>query len=84
MTFDHIAPRGDGELFLTARQVCERYGKSHMWLHRKLRSDPDFPKPIYLGNDRHWRQSELQAYENNCRREPTKQRAPIKQARASA
>lgn len=51
------------ETFLTAAQVCARYGgKSHMWLLRRMEKD-SFPKPIRLGRLRHWRRADLEAWE---------------------
>ena len=49
---------------LRAIQVRERYGNaSDMWVHRKLKHDPTFPRPIYLGPTRYWRLSDLLAWE---------------------
>lgn len=51
------------EIFLTAAQVSMRYGgKSHMWLLRRMEKDA-FPSPIRLGRLRHWKKSELVAWE---------------------
>jgi predicted DNA-binding transcriptional regulator AlpA len=37
-------------VWMTSNQVCARYGgKSHMWLWRKIKRDPAFPKPVYFG-----------------------------------
>ena len=58
---------GDGERFLPSTAVCARYGgRSAMWLHRTLTTDPAFPRPVYLGRGRlrFWRLSELVAWEN--------------------
>jgi predicted DNA-binding transcriptional regulator AlpA len=53
-----------GAKFLTAEQVCDRYGgRSTMWLHRRLKSDPAFPKPTYLGRLRLFPVAELDAYD---------------------
>lgn len=39
-----------GAIWMTSNQVCARYGgKSHMWLWRKVKCDPAFPKPVYFG-----------------------------------
>ena len=52
------------ETFLNAGQVCARYGgASHMWIVRRLADESEFPKPIYLGRLRHWRLSDLVAWE---------------------
>jgi hypothetical protein len=43
-------PTPAGALWITSNQLCARYGgRSKMWLWRKLRDDPDFPKPVYDG-----------------------------------
>jgi predicted DNA-binding transcriptional regulator AlpA len=42
-------PEPEASVFLTAPAVCQRYGVSHMWLQRKLASDPSFPRPNKLG-----------------------------------
>jgi hypothetical protein len=44
-------------VFLTAPQVCQRYGnRSHMWLERLLVSDPSFPRPAKFGQKKNsWR-----------------------------
>jgi predicted DNA-binding transcriptional regulator AlpA len=43
--------------YLTAPQVCQRYGGvSHMWLQRVLDSDPTFPRPAKFGHKKNsWR-----------------------------
>ena len=52
------------EVFLSARQVCERYGGcSTMWLHRKVRDDATFPRPTFLGSRRYFKLSQLNAWE---------------------
>lgn len=39
-----------GAIWMTSNQLCARYGgKSHMWLWRRIKYDPCFPKPIYFG-----------------------------------
>lgn len=47
-------------------------GKSRMWVARRRRLDPQFPKPIFFGgSDRpHWRISDLEKYANQCATEP--------------
>jgi predicted DNA-binding transcriptional regulator AlpA len=42
------------------RQLCG--GVSDMWLHRRLRDDPTFPKPIYIGRRRYWREADIIAW----------------------
>ena len=57
-------PVPTGAKFATAPQVCERYGvRSQMWIWRKLRDDPNFPRPTYLGRLRFFKISELEEYE---------------------
>lgn len=52
------------EQFLPATQVCERYSRSDMSIHRWLQ-DPNmgFPKPLYFGRFRYWKLSELVEWE---------------------
>ena len=39
-----------GAVFITTAQLRQRYGgMSHMWVERKLKSDPDFPAPSPSG-----------------------------------
>jgi predicted DNA-binding transcriptional regulator AlpA len=58
-----------GEVYLTAAQLCQRFGgKSDMWLWRLLRDEPSFPKPFVIRKQRYFRLSELVAYENAARR----------------
>lgn len=54
------------EVFLTTRQVRERYGNvSAMWVHRRLtEGKTDFPIPIMIANRRFWRLSDLVAWES--------------------
>jgi predicted DNA-binding transcriptional regulator AlpA len=55
--------------YLTAPQVCERYGgRSAMWLWRRLKNDPRFPRPLKIGNRSHFEVSELDAYDDACRK----------------
>jgi predicted DNA-binding transcriptional regulator AlpA len=62
-----ISARLPGPTYLSAPSVCERYdNRSHMWLERRLRSDPNFPKPIKIGPRRFFRLSDLEAYERQC------------------
>jgi predicted DNA-binding transcriptional regulator AlpA len=49
--------------FLTARMVERRYSVSAMTLWRWLKSDNGFPKPVYIGRYRYWREAELDAWE---------------------
>jgi predicted DNA-binding transcriptional regulator AlpA len=51
--------------YLTAAQLCARYGgRSHMWVERKLKSDPRFPRPKKFGGRlRLFDLDEIEAYE---------------------
>ena len=51
--------------YSTARQVRERYGdRSSMWLWRKLKDDPKFPRPMIMGRNLHlFDDDELDAYD---------------------
>jgi predicted DNA-binding transcriptional regulator AlpA len=41
---------GKTDKYLTAIQLRQRWGGcSHMFIERRLASDPDFPRPIKLG-----------------------------------
>lgn len=52
------------EVFLRSGEVRRRYANaSEMWLHRRLRDDSEFPKPIRIERYRYWRLSDLQAWE---------------------
>jgi predicted DNA-binding transcriptional regulator AlpA len=53
--------------YLQAADVRARYGGvSDMWLHRRLKDDSGFPKPVYFGRLRYWSVSALQAWERTC------------------
>lgn len=53
----------DDTLIPTA-QVRRRYGGcSHMWIERRLKDDPTFPKPLYIAKRRYWRLGDLEAWE---------------------
>ena len=52
------------DVFLRTRQVQHRYGScSHMFIERRLASDPTFPRPVFMGRLRFWRLSELEQWE---------------------
>jgi hypothetical protein len=55
------------DLFLTARQVRDRYGNaSDMWLYRaEHRPDSTFPKPIRINGRRFYRLGDLRAWESS-------------------
>jgi predicted DNA-binding transcriptional regulator AlpA len=43
-------PKPKDKQYLTTTQVRARYGgRSTMWIARKLKTDPTFPRPVKLG-----------------------------------
>jgi predicted DNA-binding transcriptional regulator AlpA len=49
---------------LTAPQVLERYGNvSEMWLWRRIKLDPSFPRPIVIHGRRFFDEQELDDYD---------------------
>jgi hypothetical protein len=53
-------------IWLTSNQVCARYGaRSHMWLWRKVRNDPAFPKPRYQGRMQIFLVAEFDEYDRS-------------------
>jgi hypothetical protein len=51
-------------VWMTSNQLRARYGgKSHMWIVRKLRNDPDFPKPAYDGRMQIFSVAEFDEYD---------------------
>jgi predicted DNA-binding transcriptional regulator AlpA len=64
-----LDPRPPPKQYLTAAQLRARYGGvSHMWVVRRLRYDPTFPRPIKLGGSliRMWALDEIEAWERSC------------------
>jgi predicted DNA-binding transcriptional regulator AlpA len=58
--------------YLTAAQVKRRYGDvSDMWLWRRFKNDPHFPKPLRHtnGGPRIWDEAELDAYDETLKQE---------------
>lgn len=53
--------------FISASQLREhRYAqRSHMWLVRLLKNDPDFPRPVWFGKMRFFEVAALEAYERS-------------------
>ena len=54
-------------------QLRARYGNppvSDTWVDRRLASDPNFPRPVYIGNRRYWKISELENFERGLARSP--------------
>lgn len=61
------APPPPGAKYISAPQVLSRYGgRSHMWLERKLKTDPRFPRPDYFGRLRFFQIAKLEAYDRMC------------------
>lgn len=77
-----------GAVWITAKQVCERYGgRSLMWLWRKVRDDANFPRPAYFGRLQFFKMEELEAYERAIIAEPPQRmpsREPLRVRRESA
>ena len=45
-------------------QLRKRYGgRSHMWIERRLLSDPTFPRPAYFGRFRFWALDQIEVWE---------------------
>lgn len=38
-----------GARCLTPKRACEKLGRQKSWLWDRVKSDPEFPKPIYYG-----------------------------------
>src|SRR5262249_21781178 len=65
----HDSDNGDddpaADVLLRSVAVRRRYGDcSDMWLYRRLHEDSGFPKPLYVGQVRFWRLSDLVRWEN--------------------
>ena len=42
------------------RELCG--GVSDMWLWRRLKDDPQFPRPVYIARRRFWREADVLAW----------------------
>jgi hypothetical protein len=81
MTQDDIYSEPKRRRYLTSPQTLKRYGdKSKMWLWRLLESDPNFPRPIYIRDQQYFDVDELDAYDADCRRTPSPERAAVAQS----
>lgn len=63
----------DPNALIPTAQLRARYGGvSHMWVERRLKDDPDFPRPLYIAKRRFWRVGELCVWERTvaARRQP--------------
>jgi predicted DNA-binding transcriptional regulator AlpA len=72
-----IMSTGDGDGFLPARKVWERYGVTSQTLWRWIYDDKlNFPPPIYINRFRYWKISSLIAWERtrSSRGEPASAR----------
>jgi hypothetical protein len=50
--------------WITSKQLGRRYGgKSSMWIWRKVKTDPDFPRPIYDGRLQLFSVEEVENYD---------------------
>jgi hypothetical protein len=57
----------DSAIYISAPQVALRYGGvSHMWLERRLKADPTFPRPSKFGRWRFFKIEELIAWERKA------------------
>jgi hypothetical protein len=53
-------------VWISTNQVLARYGgRSQMWLHRTLKSNATFPKPVKFGRLKFFKLEDLQAYEQS-------------------
>jgi hypothetical protein len=60
----HVQPIPSDAKWMTALQLRARYGgKSHMWIVRKLKNDPDFPRPSYDGRMQIFNIAEFDEYD---------------------
>ena len=56
----------DETVFISRKTLCARYGVSHMFVERRLKDDPTFPKPTRFGKGtgrRYWRIDEIEKWE---------------------
>ncbi len=52
------------EIYLSDRQIGERFGVHHLTARRWVREDPTFPRPVKLSlGCTRWRLSEIEAWE---------------------
>jgi hypothetical protein len=60
----NYSPPSKRKRYLTARQVRERYGgRSEMWLWRRERRDPEWPRPMVTGRRKFYDERELDDYD---------------------
>jgi predicted DNA-binding transcriptional regulator AlpA len=62
----HYVTVSNDARYLSAAQIMERFGVSHMWIIRRM-ADADFPQPIRFSSSktsrRFWRLDEVEAWE---------------------
>jgi len=50
--------------YITGKQLRLRYGdRDAVWLWRRLRTDPEFPRPVVIGRSHFFALNEVEAYE---------------------
>jgi hypothetical protein len=60
-------PTPPGAVYMSGRQLRDRYGgRSHMWIERRLKDDPNFPRPEYFDPQRFFKICAIEAYERLC------------------
>lgn len=58
---DSLKPEDLGQL-LSERQVIDILNVSKTTFWRLVKASKDFPKPIWIGNNKRWRPAEIHAY----------------------
>jgi predicted DNA-binding transcriptional regulator AlpA len=54
------------ERYIGTAALRRRYGNvSHMWVERRIKLDPAFPRPVKFGRLRFWKLSELESWERS-------------------
>ena len=54
----------DNAVYIPGPQVCRRYQRTDMTIHRWLNdAEMGFPRPYYFGRYRYWKIEELEAWE---------------------
>jgi predicted DNA-binding transcriptional regulator AlpA len=62
-------PPAPNQKYLTRTQLMERWGVSHMFIERLVKTNPTFPPHMRLGDGRlatrRWRLDEIEAWERS-------------------
>ncbi len=59
----------DDDRMVPTVEVQRRYGNvSHMWVERRIKGDPTFPRPMYIAKRRYWRVADLVNWERGLAR----------------